>query len=49
MICLCFRYLHTFFLFFAIHPTPKGVGFRTVFVIGDDEYPYGMPMNHFYC
>ena len=37
------------FLFFAIHPTPKGVGFRTVFVIGDDEYPYGMPMNHFYC
>ena len=18
-------------------------------VIGDDEYPYGMPMNHFYC
>lgn len=18
-------------------------------VLGDDEYPYGMPMNHFYC
>lgn len=24
---------------------PRGV----LSVIGDDDYPYGMPMNHFYC
>lgn len=24
---------------------PRGV----LSVLGDDEYPYGMPMNHYYC
>ena len=24
---------------------PRGV----LSVLGDDDYPYGMPMNHFYC